>query len=367
MHEPCRATQRFILSVSNPQGKFFADHDFFSHGSISKRRKSWRSDQDRHRPQIRTAGLAEQVIPSELREYPAAGETGANRQVTRCAALQLPSRLLSLVSVLSPLCNKIDELPQHVVQLSSQSARSNWQWIQGRWIQGRWILQRWILEDPPPLCRWGSPNDNQGGDDEFPTKAESGRSSMGRFFIAMKAFFRVLGGGIGADQIDAVLRGEPARLAAPPESATIPGSPKTVKPSSSKPEPARPARSDAVTLLATLQREARLIDLVQESLDGYSDAQVGAAARDVLRNCRKVLDQSFAIQPIRSEPEGTPVDVAQGYDPGVYRLTGNVSGDGPFRGSVVHHGWKIGHCQLPTWTGSREAAEVVAAVEVEIS
>ena len=190
---------------------------------------------------------------------------------------------------------------------------------------------------------------------------------MGRFAVAVKAFFRVLGGGTGADQIDAVLRGETAKLAAPPESAPTPSSTKTAKPSSSKPEPARPARSDAVTLLATLQREARLIDLVQESLDGYSDAQVGAAARDVLRNCRKVLDQSFAIQPIRSEPEGTSVDVAKGYDPGIYRLTGNVSGDGPFRGAVVHHGWKIGHCQLPTWAGSRDAAEVVAAVEVEIS
>lgn len=190
---------------------------------------------------------------------------------------------------------------------------------------------------------------------------------MGRFVVAMKAFFRVLGGGAGADQIEAAVLGQPAKLPAPAGEESRSGSVTAPKPATPKPEPAKPTRSDAVTLLATLQREARLIDLVQESLDGYSDAQVGAAARDVLRNCRKVLDQSFAIQPIRSEPEGATLELATGYDPGVYRLTGNVAGTGPFRGSVVHHGWKISQCQLPTWSGSREAAEVVAAVELEVS
>ena len=40
-------------------------------------------------------------------------------------------------------------------------------------------------------------------------------------------------------------------------------------------------------------REARFVDLVNESLDGYSDAQIGAAARDVLRDSKKVLDRLF--------------------------------------------------------------------------
>ena len=49
------------------------------------------------------------------------------------------------------------------------------------------------------------------------------------------------------------------------------------------PSPARPdaARSDAITLLATLQREARFVDIVNEPLVDYTDEQIGAAARDV--------------------------------------------------------------------------------------
>ena len=61
-------------------------------------------------------------------------------------------------------------------------------------------------------------------------------------------------------------------------------------------KPPKAARSEAITLLATLQREARFVDFIKEPLDGYSDAQIGAAARDVHRDCGKVLDRLFAIQ-----------------------------------------------------------------------
>ncbi len=66
-----------------------------------------------------------------------------------------------------------------------------------------------------------------------------------------------------------------------------------------KPEPKKPAaaprgRSEALTLLATLQREARFVDFIMESLEGYSDAQIGAVARDVHRDCGKVLERLFA-------------------------------------------------------------------------
>src|SRR5207253_6846543 len=36
----------------------------------------------------------------------------------------------------------------------------------------------------------------------------------------------------------------------------------------------------AVQLLAILQREGRLLDFLQEDVDGYADAQIGAAVRD---------------------------------------------------------------------------------------
>jgi hypothetical protein len=55
-----------------------------------------------------------------------------------------------------------------------------------------------------------------------------------------------------------------------------------------KPAAAPRPRSEALTLLATLQREARFVDFIKESLEGYSDAQIGAVARDVHRDCGKV-------------------------------------------------------------------------------
>ena len=58
-----------------------------------------------------------------------------------------------------------------------------------------------------------------------------------------------------------------------------------------------PGSSEAITLLAALQREARFVDFIQESLDGYSDAQIGAVARDVHRDCGAVLTRMFALRP----------------------------------------------------------------------
>src|SRR3954469_19670104 len=52
-----------------------------------------------------------------------------------------------------------------------------------------------------------------------------------------------------------------------------------------------PARSEAVTLLAALQREARLVDLVKQPLSNFSDEQIGSAARTILGDCQKVLDR----------------------------------------------------------------------------
>ena len=132
-------------------------------------------------------------------------------------------------------------------------------------------------------------------------------------------------------------------------------------------QPPKPARSEAITLLATLQREARFVDFIKEPLDSYSDAQIGAAVRDVHRDCGKVLDRLFAIQSMVDQEEGSPVEVPPGFDAGRYRLTGNVVGDPPFRGRLVHHGWEAAEVQLPAWSGTQLSARVVAPVEVELA
>ena len=132
-------------------------------------------------------------------------------------------------------------------------------------------------------------------------------------------------------------------------------------------QPPKPARSEAITLLATLQREARFVDFIKEPLDSYNDAQIGAAVRDVHRDCAKVLDRLFAIRSMVDQEEGSPVEVPAGFDAGRYRLTGNVAGDPPFRGNLVHHGWEAAEVQLPAWSGTQLSARVVAPVEVELA
>ena len=133
-----------------------------------------------------------------------------------------------------------------------------------------------------------------------------------------------------------------------------------------KPQPA-PARSDAISLLAALQREARLLDIVNESLEDYTDSQVGAAARDVLRDTGKIIERMFGLTPLTEAEDGSQLETPASFDPAEFRLTGNVAGEAPFRGVVAHHGWKATRCEVPKWSGKKSAAMIVAPVELEIN
>ena len=108
--------------------------------------------------------------------------------------------------------------------------------------------------------------------------------------------------------------------------------PEPSEPAASQPLRIAPVRNDAITLLATLQREARLVDIVKEPLTEYSDAQVGAAARDVLRDCGTVLDRLFDLQAVVDQDEGDTVEIPAGFDAGRYRVTGNVARDSTLLG-----------------------------------
>ena len=120
-------------------------------------------------------------------------------------------------------------------------------------------------------------------------------------------------------------------------------------------------------ILTVLQRDGRLVDFLLEDLDGYTDAQVGAAARDIHRGCKKALRDYLTIEPVRSEPEESSVTVDANFDPIEIRLTGNVQGSPPFRGVLRHQGWKVKAVHLPVIPGSREESTVLAPAEVEIS
>lgn len=182
---------------------------------------------------------------------------------------------------------------------------------------------------------------------------------MGRVGVAFRAFFQALFYADVAERVAAALAGRALRPVITGGEA-LPKGDVHAKPAT------QPKRSDALTLLAALQREARLIDLVQEPLADYSDEQIGAAARNVLRDSSGVLQRFFALKRVTATAEGETADVPANYDPARYRLVGNVNGNGPFRGQLTHAGWEATTVNMPAWTGSQHSALVIAPAEVEV-
>lgn len=178
---------------------------------------------------------------------------------------------------------------------------------------------------------------------------------MHRIYLAFLCFFRVLFGKPLPDELLA-----PALPATPP----APEPPRLAPPPAAEP-PKRTDREGALLLLNLLQREGRLVDFLQETIDGYDDATVGVAVRDIHRGCRKVLEEHLALEPILEGVENDPVVVPKGFDPGHIRLVGQVNGDPPFRGVLRHHGWRVAKVALPEVADGIDHT-VVAPAEVEV-
>ena len=132
-----------------------------------------------------------------------------------------------------------------------------------------------------------------------------------------------------------------------------------------KPEvPPKPSGAP-LRLLALLQREGRLLDFLLEDIQSYSEAQIGAAVRDIHRQCRVALKEHLDLQPVLSQQEGSTVEIPSGFDPSAVRLTGNVTGQPPFRGTLQHHGWRVKEIKLaPPPEGQDEFVLMPAEVEL---
>ena len=130
-------------------------------------------------------------------------------------------------------------------------------------------------------------------------------------------------------------------------------------------EPAHPPHAEALHVLSLLQRDARLLDFVSENLEGFSDSAIGAAARTVHAGCRKVFESYLELEPVYPQPEGADVTVAPGFDPTAVRLTGNVVGAPPFKGSLRHHGWRATRTSFPPLPPSQDP-RILAPAEVEL-
>jgi hypothetical protein len=104
---------------------------------------------------------------------------------------------------------------------------------------------------------------------------------------------------------------------------------------------AEPAR-----FLALLQRDGRLLDFLMEDVSAATDSELGAGVREIHRQCQKTLRDHLVLQPVLDQEENTSIEVPAAFNPAAIRLTGNVTGTPPFRGQLIHRGWRIKELKL---------------------
>lgn len=185
-----------------------------------------------------------------------------------------------------------------------------------------------------------------------------------RFFGAFGQFFKFLGSGDYAARCVAIGSGKKLADEAEPEVIT-----KTVE-VVKEVEVQAPAldsvnEDGALQLLQLLQQEARFVDFIKEGIDSYSDADVGAAARQIHNGCSKVIAQYFSIDVVNDSPENSRIEVPTDYDAKSIKLEGRVQGDGPYAGTLIHPGWKVTATNLPKVTNT-DSLHILAPAEVEV-
>ncbi|MCS7008404.1 MAG: DUF2760 domain-containing protein [Chthoniobacterales bacterium] len=133
------------------------------------------------------------------------------------------------------------------------------------------------------------------------------------------------------------------------------------------PTPPR-AEAEIIAMLALLQDKGRLIDFLMEDITKAEDTQIAAATRVVHAGCKKVLMENFEWERVHNAAEGSTVELKKEYDASSYRLIGSVPEHPPYKGKLVHAGWKVKSVRLPKVIGgtSEHPWPVVAPAEVEI-
>lgn len=162
-----------------------------------------------------------------------------------------------------------------------------------------------------------------------------------RIGIAIKSSLRILRDPAFADKVEPLLG--PPKETGPPKPSGVP-----------------------LRLLALLQREGRLLDFLLEEVQQYQDAQIGAAVRDIHKNCQAAIKEHLILEPVLNQPEESNVEVPAGFDPSAIRVTGNVTGQPPFRGTLKHHGWRVKEVKLAAPPEGQDELVLMPA-EVELS
>ena len=182
-------------------------------------------------------------------------------------------------------------------------------------------------------------------------------SFFSRLLLAFMAFWRIVGdrefaGGVYLLREGGEPGAEPERPSAP--SGETPA-----------PRLLEADTASALQLLGLLQQEGRFVDFLQEDVSGYSDQDIGGAARVVHEGCSRALREHLKVTPVRPEAEGARLTLEEGFDAAEVRLTGNVVGKPPFTGTLVHRGWRVEEVRLPKLVEGHEV-RVLAPAEVEL-
>ncbi len=186
-----------------------------------------------------------------------------------------------------------------------------------------------------------------------------------RLFYAWVIYFRVIFDGSFAARVRDLSMPSTPSLPAPPSDP--PPTPVSVAPPAAAPPPppARPYEESALHLLAALQRDGRFLDFVGQSIDGLSDADIGAASRVVHAGCTKALRDAVTLAPIRLENEGDRVEIAAA-DAATVTFLGNGADDQLRTGRLVHKGWRATATSLPESAPGHDAT-ILHPAEVERS
>src|SRR5438876_1692147 len=104
---------------------------------------------------------------------------------------------------------------------------------------------------------------------------------FGRMGLAYRAFRRTLSDAAFGDKIEEMLGAAETKPSGPPKPSGAP-----------------------LRILGLLQREGRLLDFLLEDIKAYSDEQVGAAVRDIHRQCQAALNEHLALEPVLPKEEG---------------------------------------------------------------
>jgi hypothetical protein len=186
-----------------------------------------------------------------------------------------------------------------------------------------------------------------------------------RLSVAIGSFFALLGDGQMAARVQALRHGAPLASEVPPPAPAPAPAPAPVQTPPTVRVRATADVDAALQLLALLQREARFVDFLQEDIAAYSDADVGGAARLLHGGARKVLQDTFDLEVVRTEAEGSRLTLPAGFDAAAVRVTGNVVGQPPFTGTLQHRGWRATAVRLPALTTGHDT-RVIAPAEVEL-